>query len=131
MQNSLCQPTHTSPALAPGRSSRDVKQYTVTFACNLVGADVQFGWNEVAGTGDAAGSIPHAERVICSGIGRTLCAVRNTPEGQTGWENCPRMQRLALRLRNAVQFARDQPPAGKPPGWNAPEAVAPAGARTN
>jgi len=129
MQNSPSQPIHSSPALRPGRVARDVKQFTVTFACNLVGADVQFGWNEVAGAGDEAGSIPHAEQVICSGIGQPLCAVCSTPEAQTGWENCPRMQRLALRLRNAVQLARDQPPAGSSPGWTTPEPVAPAGAR--
>ncbi len=131
MQNSLWLPNVPSPALAPGGSSRDVKQFTVTFACNLVGADVQFGWNEVAGASDDAGSIPHAEQVICSGIGRPLCAVRNNPDGQTGWENCPRMQRLALRLRNAVQLTHDKPTAGDSPGWKASEPVEPPGVRTS
>jgi hypothetical protein len=106
MPNSLRQPTD-SPVTSPGRSSRDVKQFAVTFACELVGHEVQFGWHEVVSGLDRPEAVPYAEQVVCSGIGMPHCAVQISPNGQAGWENCPRMRRLMLRLHNAVEFARD------------------------
>ena len=87
--------------------SREVRKFSVAFACGSVNQEVQFGWNEVSGLNGTPMSAPSAEQVVCSGLGMAGCPVRKSISGTSGWEQCPRMQRLASRLCNAFTLTHE------------------------
>lgn len=112
MTDSLHQP-NCSPVKSSRRSAGEVKKFTVTFDCERVGGEVEFGWTEVVASLESAGTLPRAERLICSGLKLALCPVRSAPSGPAAWDQCPRMQRLAARLGEAILASQPTGDAGQ------------------